>query len=69
MLMQMEICSCKLNGNSVSSILKTIGALVLQFVVNNQVILKFQGILSIIFSDFFQNIQELVGKMNKVKKE
>ena len=42
--------------------------MVLHFVIKNQVIFKFQGILSTIFSDFFQNIQELVGKMNKVKK-
>ena len=52
----------------VSSIFKTRKALVLHFVIKNQVIFKFQGILSTIFSDFFQNIQELVGKMNKVKK-
>ena len=52
----------------VSSIFKTRKALVLHFVIKNQVIFKFQGILSTIFCDFFQNIQELVGKMNKVKK-
>ena len=68
MLMQTEICSCKLNDNSVSSIFKTRRGLVLHFVIKNRVIFKFQGILSTIFSDFFQNIQELVGKMNKVKK-
>ena len=68
MSLQTDICSCKLNDNSVSSIFKTRRALVLHFVIKNQVIFKFQGILSTIFSDFFQNIQELVGKMNKVKK-
>ena len=52
----------------VLSIFKARRALVLHFVIKNQVIFKFQGILSTIFSDFFQNIQELVGKMNKVKK-
>ena len=52
MLMQMEICSCKLNDNSVSSIFKTRRALVLHFVIKNQVTFKFQGILSTIFSDF-----------------
>ena len=57
MLMQTEKCSCKLNDNSVSSVFKTRGALVLHFVIKNQVIFKFQGILSTIFSDFFQNIQ------------
>ena len=68
MLMQTEICSCKLNDNSVSSIFKTRGALVLHFVIKNQVIFKFQGILSSTFFYLFQNIQELVGKMNKVEK-
>ena len=35
MLMQMEICSYKLYDNSLSSILKARGALVLHFVIEN----------------------------------
>ena len=63
-----RICKKVFNVFLVSSIFKTRKFLVLHFVIKNQVIFKFQGILSTIFSDFFQNIQELVGKMNKVKK-
>ena len=62
MLMQMEICSCKLNDNSVSSIFKTRRALVLHFVIKNQVIFKFQGILFTIFSDFFSKYSRTCGK-------
>ena len=63
-----KICKEVFNSFLVLSIFKARRALVLHFVIKNQVIFKFQGILSTFFSDFFQNIQELVGKMNKVKK-